>query len=132
MPVSQVWAAPTPRAQPAHPCPHWLSCTHMWTMLAQVKANNLQVVLPHLTWTQSLAASVPLQRSSHSQQQHQPLQDLWELLTTALGYCTPLDPHLAISMLLSAAAVGSSSSGGGSVGPRQSEQVRRNGCCLDT
>lgn len=115
----------THHEQNLHPCSHRLSCTHLGNLLAQVKANNLQLVLPHLTWARSPAASVPLQHSSHSQQQHQPLQDIWELLTTALGYCTPLDPHLAISMLLSAAAVGGSgsSSNGGSVGPRQSEQV---------
>jgi hypothetical protein len=46
---------------------------------------------------------------------------MWEMLTVALGYNTPIDPHVAAAMLLSAAAVGGSSS---SAMPRQSEQVR--------
>lgn len=92
---------------------HCVSC-------AQVKANDLQLVLPHMTWTllSALAASLkPLQQ--------QPLHHMWELLTTALGHNTPIDPHVAVGMLLSAAAVGSGGSRGACAGPRQSEQVRK-------
>lgn len=83
----------------------------------QVKANNMQLAVPHMTWALSPAASAPLQ----SLQQQQPLHQMWEMLTAALGYSTPIDPHLAAAMLLSAAAVGGSSR---SAVPRQSEQVR--------
>jgi hypothetical protein len=84
---------------------------------AQVTANNMQLALPHMTWALSPAVSAPLQ----SLQQQQALHQMWEMLTAALGYNTPIDPHVAASMLLSAAAVGGSSS---SAIPRQSEQVR--------
>lgn len=85
----------------------------------QVKANNLQLVLPHMTWTLPPAASASLKPL-----QQQPLHHMWELLTTALGYNTPIDPHVAVGMLLSAAAVGPGGSSGGCAGLRQSEQVR--------
>jgi hypothetical protein len=91
-----------------------------------VKANSLQVVQPHVSW-----ALPPTAASSHlssllQQHQQQPLHTLWELLTAALAYNTPIDPHLAVAMLLSAAAVGGSScssSSSNTAGPKQSEQV---------
>lgn len=55
------------------------------------------------------------------QQQESPLQQVWELLTHALGYQTPLDPHLALALLLSAAGVGGSKGQGGAAA--QPEQV---------
>jgi hypothetical protein len=75
----------------------------------------MQLALPHMTWALSPAASAPLQ----CLQQEQPLHQMWQMLTAALGYNTPIDPHVAAAMLLSAAAVGCSSSSAA----RQSEQV---------
>lgn len=69
--------------------------------------------------------------SLHSESEQQPLQHMWDLLTTALGYNTPLDPHLAVAMLLSAAAVGSSNSGSNASAPaglKQLSQVRGHMC----
>ncbi|KAF8055914.1 hypothetical protein HT031_006553 [Scenedesmus sp. PABB004] len=45
-----------------------------------------------------------------------PLDTLWRLLGVALGRVQPLDPHLALALLLSAASVGGGGSGGGGGG----------------
>lgn len=92
-----------------------LHCFHRLPCPAQIKANNVQAVVPHITWTPPPAAAAPMQ---------QPLHQMWELLTAALGYNTAIDPHVAVAMLLSAAAVGSGSSATAAA-PRQSEQVRK-------
>lgn len=73
----------------------------------QVHANNVQPVVPHMLWALP-PASTPSITSRHQQQ---PLHTLWELLGTALGLPQQgtqpaLDPHLALTLLLSAAAVG--------------------------
>ena len=67
-----------------------------------------------MTWALPPAASAPLQ---------QPLHQMWDLTTAALGYNTAIDPHLAVAMLLSAAAAAGGSSDT-STASRQSEQVR--------
>lgn len=86
----------------------------------QVKANNLQLFKPQTAWDLGPAATASL--NSTQQQRQQPLHCMWELLTDALGYHTALDPHLAVAMLLSAAAAGGSNSQ--PVVARQREQVR--------
>lgn len=88
----------------------------------QVQANNLMPVLPHISWTLPPAAPAHLLTLT----QQQPLHHMWDLLTAALGYTTAIDPHLAVALLLSAAAVGGTCShSGSSPGSRQGQQVSR-------
>lgn len=67
----------------------------------QITASNVQPLLPHMLWTLQPAS---LAHSSNSTEHR--LQHLWELLSTVLGCQAQVDPHVAMSMLLSAAAVG--------------------------
>ncbi|WIA40444.1 hypothetical protein OEZ86_013801 [Tetradesmus obliquus] len=73
------------------------------TCSIHVHANSLQQVLPHFQWALPPAGCASV-LNSHQQQ---PLHSLWQLLSTALGFQEqPVDPHLAMALLLSAAGVG--------------------------
>jgi hypothetical protein len=84
----------------------------------------MERLLPHSVWTCPAG-----QQQQPVLSQEQPLQQLWELLGDALGYQAPLDPHLAVSLLLSAAGAGSGGSTGslsdaGGGGASRPPQVR--------
>eukprot|EP00879_Flechtneria_rotunda_P026425 GHRR01028174.1.p1 GENE.GHRR01028174.1~~GHRR01028174.1.p1 ORF type:complete len:459 (+),score=198.48 GHRR01028174.1:77-1378(+) len=70
-----------------------------------VHANSIQPVLPHILWDRPPAHMPSFSAKAIAQQ---PLQLMWDLLTAGLGRQAPLDPHVAVSLLLSAAAVGAS------------------------
>lgn len=63
-------------------------------------------MLPHAQLWSLPGSAADADAWRDTQAGEQPLQHLWELLTAALGYQTPLAPHLALALLLSAAGVG--------------------------